>query len=323
MNFVIAEIIAHGAAVKELHLRREDGAPLAPWQPGSHIVLKFAGPDGAAYENHYSLVGAPLAADSYRIAVLREENGKGGSRCLHTHMAAGMAVDVDGPFDGFPLAPAASAIAGFAAPHAPRTVLVAGGIGITPLVSMAHALSARGAPFDLHYLVSSRDRLALLDEVQAIDHARVVVHVSGDTGRVDLGSLLGDFAAGDSVYACGPSAMLQALEAAAAQRGWPAGAVHVESFGARVQQDDAALTIELTLSDFTLEVKPGTTILDALIAAHVMVSYDCKRGECGSCYVDVLEGEAQHRDVCLTPAQRAQGMCTCVSWGKGKLVLEL
>ncbi|MFA9219360.1 MAG: flavin reductase family protein, partial [Sphingomonadaceae bacterium] len=132
-------------------------------------------------------------------------------------------------------------------------------------------------------------------------------------------------AAGDvQCYACGPASLLQGLAAAGALHGWPTAALHFESFGARVQAQDAPLTVELTLSQMTLEVQPGSTILDALIAHDVFVSYDCKRGECGNCYTTVSAGQPVHRDICLTPAMRAQGMCTCVSWASsGRLVLDL
>ncbi|WP_296000834.1 PDR/VanB family oxidoreductase [Rugamonas sp.] len=245
--------------------------------------------------------------------MLREAHGKGGSRSLHEQLAVGSGVDVSGPFDSFPLAPEEG-----------RTVLVAGGIGITPLLSMAHALNARGQPFELHYLVRSEERLVLLDELRALPHAQVTVHVSERQGRADPAAILGRYQDGAQCYACGPVALLQALERAAAEQGWPGDAVHVESFGARAQDGDQPLTVELTLSEITLTVAPGTSILDALIEADVFVSYECKRGECGSCFAQVSDGMPLHRDVCLTGPQRAQGMCTCVSWaGSERLVLEL
>ena len=213
-------------------------------------------------------------------------------------------------------------------PEAPRVLLIAGGIGITPLVSMAHALGARGLPFELHYLARHADRLVLMDELRAIPHAAIVSHLSQEGGRADLAALLGPYRPGDSFYACGPVALLQSLAETGTLLGWPASAMRFESFGPRAQAEDAPLTVELALSQMTVEVQPGTSILDALIAADVFVSYECKRGECGSCYTPVLEGLLQHRDVCLTPAMRSAGMCTCVSWAgqpgqPSRLVLEL
>lgn len=319
MNHVISEIIPHGSAVKEFRLRRQDRAPLPAWQPGSHIVLRFAGRDGMQHENHYSLVGEPASNDAYRIAVLRLDDGKGGSRCLHDEMAPGMEIDVTGPFDSFPLAPAPDP-----GPEPGSIMLIAGGIGITPMVSMAHALGARGMPFELHYLAHSAQRLVLLEELRGIPNANIVLHVSEESGRTDLDAMLGAHADGATFYACGPVPLLQALERTGTRLGWPAKAMHFESFGARAQESDEPLTVELAMSQMTVTVQPGTSILDALIAADVFVSYECKRGECANCYTQVLEGAPVHRDVILTQAQRAVGMCTCVSWASGgRLVLDL
>ena len=317
MSYVIDRVVERGAAVKEFHIRRADGGALPDWPPGAHVVLQFSSADGSAYENHYSLIGVPGPAAIYRIAVQRDAGGKGGSRCLHDEFGAGSRLGMLGPINGFPLD---AAVPGVSA----RVVLIAGGIGITPMISMAHALLAAGVPFVLHYLVRDADGLALMDELGAIPPDRIVVHRSRESGRADPGELLGVYGAGDRCYACGPAGLLQAVADAGAHLGWPPGALRFESFGARVQQQDGALTVELSLSRMTVEVRPGTSILDALIAAGAFVSYECKRGECGSCYALVEEGQPLHRDVCLTLAMRAEGMCTCVSWAEpGRLVLEL
>lgn len=315
MSHVITGVVPRGARIREFQLRRADGQPLRAWQAGDHVLLCFTSAAGRRFERHYSLVGAPGGTDVYRIAVQRDEHGRGGSVCLHDEFGAGSAIGMSGPFNDFPLV---------AAPDS-RVVLVGGGIGITPLVSMAHALGAAGNAFTLHYLAGSREDLAFLGELNAIPGARVIPHLSQESGRADLQALLGAFSPGDSAYACGPVALLQALADAARRAGWPSGTLHAESFGARANAADGPLTVELALSGMTVDVAPGTPILDALIAADVFVSYDCRRGECGNCYAPVLEGTPQHRDICLTPAMRATGMCTCVSWAAapGRLVLEL
>lgn len=315
MNLIISEIISHCADVKELRLRRPDGAVLPAWHPGAHIAVRFTGGDGLPCERHYSLVGASGAGEEYRIAVLRLEQGRGGSRHLADAMLPGVELEVSGPFDSFPLDRAAGP---------GRVVLIAGGIGITPLLSMAHALAAQGLPFELHYLVRSAQRLVLLDELRDIQHCTLVTHVSEQSGRADLDAILGGHTGGAAVYACGPLPLLHALRESAGRKGWPEAALHAESFGARAVSGDEALTVELSLSQTTLTVRPGTSILDAMIEAELFVSYECQRGECGNCYAQVVEGAPLHRDLCLTPAQRLTGMCTCVSWAKGgRLVLEL
>ena len=317
MSFVISDVLPLNERVKEFQIRRIDGERLPAWMPGSHIIVRFASADGRTFENHYSLVGVNGPADVYRIAVQRESQGKGGSAFLHDEAVPGTTLEVLGPFDSFPLAvPEAAPL--------PRVVLIAGGIGITPLVSMAHALACRGVPFALHYLVKDASHLVLHDELQTITGDDITVHLSKVAGRADLASLIGAYGPGDAVYACGPAGLLQSLAEVATAQHWPAHALHFESFGARALPGDAPLTVTLSLSDMTVEVAPGTPILDALIAADVFVSWECKRGECGNCYTQVLEGEPLHRDVCLTPAMRSQGMCTCVSWARpGHLVLEL
>lgn len=314
MSHIISQVIAHGTAVKEFHLRRQDGTDLPGWAPGAHIAVRLKGAGGSVFNRHYSLVGAAGPAHTYRIAVLREQAGKGGSRALHDEFGIGSLIDIGSPVDSFPLHTG----------NGPKTVLVAGGIGITPLVSMAHALSARGEPFELHYLVRSADRLVLLDELRALPHGSIRAHVSEESGPADLLALLGTHQEGVQLYACGPSVLLQALATAAADACWPASALHFESFGARAQASDGPLSVTMGRSEMTVEVAPGSSILDALLAADAFVSYECKRGECGKCYTPVLAGTPLHRDICLTPAMRATGMCICVSWAaSGQLVLEL
>jgi vanillate O-demethylase ferredoxin subunit len=313
MDFVVSRIIAHGGSVKEFRLRRADGAALAPWDAGAHIVLGFTSSDGTALERHYSLVGVPGATAEYRIAVLREADGQGGSRYLHDEIAVNSLLAVSGPFNSFPLSVKRA-----------RIILIGGGIGITPLVSFAHVLGAQGVAFELHYLARSADRLILLDELNTIPGATITPHVSGTSPRADLGTILGEYSEDAEVYACGPTALLQDISSTAAGRSWPAHALHFESFGARHDAADQPLTVVLAQSQITVTVQPGTSILDALIAADVFVAYECKRGECASCYTQIISGQPVHRDVCLTQAQRTIGMCTCVSWAiSGPLVLDL
>ncbi|SHG65073.1 PDR/VanB family oxidoreductase [Massilia sp. CF038] len=313
MKLIVRQIVAHGEAVRELRLQRADGAALPAWSAGAHIKLALPLAAQGPVERRYSLVGAPGDTSTYRIAVLREPLGKG-SAWLHENVSEGDAIEVDGPYTSF--SPRAGA---------GRALLIAGGIGVTPLVSIAHALASQGVPCRCHYLVSERARAVLLAELETIGAVDVNLHVSGEQGgRADLGAILGPYSAGDVVYACGPAPMLAALRASAAALGWPAASVVIESFGARSNAQDEALTVHLAQSELTLSVAPGTTILDALIAADVFVAWDCKRGECGNCFTQVSEGIPIHRDVCLTPVQQQVGMCTCVSWaGGGRLVLDL
>lgn len=311
MKLLIQATVAHGADVRELRLRHPDGLHLPAWPAGAHLKLHLPQADGHTLERHYSLVGTPGVTQEYRIAVLKDTQSRGGSRHVHEALAAGQMLEIEGPFDSFPLQAGAG-----------RTVLVAGGIGITPLHAMAHELNAQGRDFELHYLARSEDRLVLLDELRALPHARIHLHL----GRTppDLAGLLGSFQAGASLHACGPVPLLNALREQAAALGWPASAVHFESFGARVDAQDRPIRLHLAQSGLSLDVPVGVSLLDALIQADQFVAFDCKRGECGQCWTPVLDGKPVHRDVCLTPAQRAGGLCTCVGWARSaELTLDL
>lgn len=230
---------------------------------------------------------------------------------LHDEFEPGMALTVSAPVDGFTLHPGAR-----------RTVLIAGGIGITPLIPMARALETAGASYRLHYLAREPARLVLADDRRSLGQERVRTYLTGTDGRPDLERLVGPWAPGCELHACGPSALLDAIRAAATVQGWPQQHLRFESFGARVHAGDAALRVNLLQSGITLDVAPGKSILDAMIDAEVFVSYDCQRGECGNCYAGVVAGEPLHRDLCLSAKQRAQGMTPCVSWARGPL-LEL
>jgi vanillate O-demethylase ferredoxin subunit len=311
MRYLIQTTIQHGPYVKEFRMIPADGSAAPAWKPGAHVELRFLSQAGTEFRNAYSLVGAP--GDCLRVAVQREEAGRGGSRVLHDEYEAGMEIELGEPVDAFRLH--AGAV---------RTVLLAGGIGITPMTSMAHALDAGGHGFELHYLARDEGRLVLMDEFAGLQHGALSTYVTSNGSRPDLDTLIGPYSEGSELHACGPASLLEAIRTRAAALGWPAGHVHVESFGARKASSDKPVRVYLRQSDLRFDVAPGTSILDAMIAADAFVSYDCKRGECGNCFAPVLAGEPVHRDVCLTPQQRAEGMTPCVSWAAGEeLELDL
>ena len=309
-RYRIDVILAHGAAVKEFRLSPADGAPVPSWQPGAHVELAFASRAGTRYRNAYSVVGE--VDGMLRIAVQREADGRGGSRVLHDEYTTGMELEASAPRDDFRLQRGTR-----------RTVLIAGGIGITPIVPMARALDAAGAAYDLHYIVKDATRLVLMDDLHGLAGG-IHTHVTDSGGRPDLDILIGPYEKGGELHACGPAGLLQAIADRAATLGWPARHVRFESFGTRSGGADKPVRVYLRQSDMVLDVAPGQSILDAMIAADVFVAYECKRGECGNCYAGVLSGAPVHRDVCLTGPQRAQGMTTCVSWASTpELALDL
>lgn len=311
MRYRIDAVIEHGEHVKEFRLVPADGSAAPDWLPGAHIALVIEAEGGREHRNSYSLVGVP--GPQLRIAVQREEEGHGGSRTLHARYQAGMEIEASAPHHSFRLRQGAL-----------RNVLLAGGIGITPMVSMACALEAAGAAFELHYVARDRERMVLLDDLAALQHGRIARYATETEGRPALDAIIGPWIDGNELHACGPAPLLQAISAVAASQGWPTANVHFESFDARSAAGDRPLRVHLRQSDITVDVQPGTPILDALIAADAFVSWECRRGECGNCFAPVVSGRPLHRDVCLTPAQRAEGMTTCVSWAEGdELMLEL
>ncbi|NNG21611.1 PDR/VanB family oxidoreductase [Telluria aromaticivorans] len=304
MRYLIQTVVQHGPHVKEFRMVPADGSTAPGWAPGSHVDIGFRSHSGEEFHKAYSLVGAP--GECLRIAVQREPAGRGGSRVLHDEYRPGMEVELGAPVDAFELKRGAV-----------RTVLVAGGIGITPMTSMAQALDGDGHRFELHYLAREAERLVLMDEFDGMRHGVVSTYLTSSGQRPDLDALIGPYAQGSELHACGPVSLLEAIRTRAAALGWPAAHVHVESFGARTASEDKPVRVYLRQSDLRIEVAPGTSILDAMIAADAFVSYDCKRGECGNCFAQVVSGTPVHRDVCLTPEQRLQGMTTCVSWAAG------
>lgn len=306
MHYLINKIVQHGTSVKEFYLTPVDGSDVPMWNPGASVVVSFRSKAASEFHNTYSLIGTP--GSHLRIAVQREESGRGGSRVLHEEFKVGMEVELGMPIDTFKLHAGNS-----------RNVLIAGGIGITPLISMVRALDNGEISYELHYLTRDASRLVLMDQFEGLSYGNIYTYMTSN-GRPNLEALIGQYFNGSELHACGPLSLLDEIRKTATQIGWPLNHLHFESFGAKNTTKDKPLTVYLRQSDVSLNVDPGTSILDAMIAADVFVSYDCKRGECGNCYTTVLSGEPLHRDVCLTSKQRSQGMTTCVSWANGSRI---
>ncbi len=274
-----------------LTLRDVRGVPLPRWSSGAHIDVDCGtDADGEPLSRQYSLCG-PGDADTYQIAVLAAADSRGGSRWIHARATAGATLRIRGPRNHFRLDPAAG-----------RLLLIAGGIGITPVLAHADAAKAAGVDYHVHYAARSRAHLGFLDRLAA-DHAgRVTTYTADDGDRLRLTELLGRLPAGTQVYACGPRRMVEELEGLA--RDWPADALHVEHFSSTLGRLDPtqehAFDVELRDSGLTLRVGADETVLQALRAANIDIPSDCEEGLCGSCEVAVLDGDIDHRDVVLT-----------------------
>ncbi|MGI9825354.1 PDR/VanB family oxidoreductase [Agromyces sp. Marseille-Q5079] len=301
--------------VVALELRRPDGGRLPDWTPGAHLDLVL--PDGTTRQ--YSLHGDPREAGAYRIAILREADGRGGSRYVHDELGVGDLVGFGGPRNTFRLTPA------------PAFAFVAGGIGITPMLPMLRAASLLGSDWRLLYLGRSRSRMAFVDELAGYGD-RVTVRASDEVGPTDIRSWLesGPDAAAPAetkLYACGPTRLIEAISELAAERrpGW----TRVERFAAAEHGEPARTTpfdVEVAGSGRRIRVAPGVAVADALRSAGFDLLTSCSRGVCGTCETSIVAGVPDHRDSILDDAERADGTCffPCVSRAKSdRLVISL
>lgn len=296
--------------VISLTLRRADGSALPPWLPGAHVDLML----GNGLERQYSLCGDPSDRGSWRIAVLLEPEGRGGSEYVHTQLSVGSEIRARGPRNHFELLPAE------------RYVFIAGGIGITPILPMVAAAEAGGAQWSLLYGGRSSSSMAFVEELARYG-ARVTVRPQDQHGLLDLAAYLGAPTPGTGIFCCGPGGLLDAVEACCQAAGWPE--PHVERFQPKADSAAGAnrrFEIELSRTGRTLDVPADASILDVVRASGMPVLYSCTEGTCGTCETDVLDGVPEHRDSVLTAAERAAGdtMMICVSRAKtDRLVLDL
>lgn len=319
----VAEARPLNPLVRLLRLRADDGAALPGYTAGAHLRVLVELPDGKRDWRHYSLInlstqpGATDAPREYVIAVRREDDGRGGSRFMHERVREGDVLTIEAPRNEFPLRRLPSC-----------AVLVAGGIGITPLISMAAQRKAEQAPVRLHYAGRSRDLMAFLPELQQLLGDALQVHADAEAGStLDVDAVLDACGEHDQLYVCGPKAMLDAVLARTQARGWTHERVHFELFTTpAVEAGDHAFEVVLAQSGRSVTVPADQTILDCLIEHGCDPLFDCKRGECGVCSTAVIEGDVDHRDYFLSDAEKASGkvMQICISRARGqRLVLDL
>ena len=280
--------------------------------PGSHVDLHL--PNGQVRQ--YSLANGPGTADRWALGVQRAPDSRGGSAWIHESLREGDVLAASVPRDGFALRRDAT-----------DTLLVAGGIGITALAPMALTLERTGLPWRLAYFARSADRFALGAALAPLgDRVERLAGLAPETTREAIASRLGEHAPGRHVYLCGPPAMIEAGRELAARAGWPDEAVHFEYFANPDAPDaEGAFDVSLARSGVDLHVPSGTTLLEALRSRDVPVPASCQQGACGTCRVRVLDGEVDHRDVWLNASERRanDAMMSCVSRGRGRLVLDL
>lgn len=312
LDCVVLRALDAADGVRELRLRRADGADLPAWAPGAHIDVVL----DAELVRQYSLCGDVDDPASWRIGVLREPAGRGGSARVHDTLTTGSEVRVRGPRNHFALL------------AAPDYVFVAGGIGITPLVPMVAAAEASGATWRLVYGGRTKASMAFVEELRDAYGDRVLVRPQDETGLLDLKDALGPARSGVAVYCCGPEPLIKAVEEHC-RAGWPPGVLHVERFAPKEVDEPARsgeFEVELATSGLCLTVPAERSVLEVVEEAGVQVLSSCTEGTCGTCETTVLSGEVDHRDSLLTDAEQAahDTMFICVSRARSeRLVLEL
>lgn len=296
LPLVVRAIEREAPSIVSVRLEHPDGSPLPAWQPGAHVDVQLI----TRHERQYSLCGDPADAGAYRIAVHREARSRGASSYVHDFLRVGSRVHVRPPRNLFAL------------DAAPTHLLLSAGIGITPILAMARHLAATGASWRMVHAVRRRADVPFTGELAELGD-RVRVHASDEAGRLDLAAELAGIAPGTRVSACGPAGFVDALLAHAPEL--PEGAaIHTERFAPKpvAHRPNEPFTVVCARSGTRVEVPAESTMLQALEGAGVPVRGSCLRGVCGSCALQVLDGEPEHRDS-LTTDDAARTVYACVS----------
>lgn len=300
--------------IKAFSFVREDGNTVSGITPGGHIILHL--PNGTS--RRYSLTNGPSEKDAFHIAVLREENSRGASRYMHRMVEAGTVLHASGPFNHLPVNP-----------EAEKSLLIAGGIGITPIISIARDMHERRQAFEMHYCARTVGEAAFADwlkESSFSSHVRF--HFSNDrqSSRLDIDALLSSQTEQTHIYYCGPERMMDAIGKAVS--GWDSTRVHSESFAGSSIDTGEKKPFEIVIASTgrVLPVPTSKTALDVLWEYGYPVDYVCKEGICGSCMVDVLHGQPDHRDDFQTSEEKQTNsmMATCCSRANSaQIILDL
>jgi vanillate O-demethylase ferredoxin subunit len=312
LKVIVRKREVQGADVVVLDLTRVDGGLLPVFDAGAHVDIHLA----PGLIRQYSLCSDPANSAVYRLGVLKDPASRGGSVGVHDTLLEGAEVHISAPRNHFPLAG-----------DARRSILIGGGIGITPMIAMAYALQAQGGDFELHYCGRSRTSSAFLEELQnAAFAAQVHTHFDDEGDRIELATVLGTAQAGVHVYTCGPAGFMDWIIGQALNAGYPDAQIHREYFQVEVDSSGASFEVVAARSGKTVSVAEGQTILQALAEVGIDIEISCEQGVCGTCLCDVLEGEPDHRDVYFTDDEKAanDAILVCCSRSKSsRLVLDI
>jgi ferredoxin-NADP reductase len=313
-SVLVAERVDLPGDIMTLSLTAPEGQTLPPFSAGAHVDVRV----NSTVTRQYSLHGDPADPRAYQIAILKDPASRGGSAALHDGVRTGTALRIGAPRNHFPLAMDAN-----------FSLLVGGGIGITPMIAMAHALHAAGRDFRLHYCVTGPEKAAFTDVLSAASFAdKVVINYdrSDAAPAFDPTRDLPAATDGMHIYCCGPTGFMDWILGAAEAQGHAKHCLHREDFGAEVDQSGTAFTVEAQRSGKMVEVVDGDTIAKALARIGITVDVSCEEGVCGTCLTDVIAGEIDHRDQYLTDEEKAEGtmMLVCCSRARSpRLVLDL
>lgn len=316
IEVVIANKAQAADDILHFELTRPDNQPLPAFDPGAHIDVHLPG----GLIRQYSLYNHPAESQRYLIAVLKDPASRGGSIAMHEQVGIGDRLQISEPRNHFPLAE-----------NAERSLLLAGGIGITPILCMAQSLFSAGEDFTMHYCARSSSKMAFMQQIKDSAFAQQVqLHLDdGDPQqRFDADSVLANPTPGTHLYVCGPAGFLDHVMNSAASHGWPSEQLHREYFSAApvAHSEDGSFEIEIKSTGEVILIPGGRSALHVLEDAGIDIPVSCEEGICGTCVTRVLEGTPDHRDRFMTDEEHARNdqFAPCCSRAKsGRLVLDL
>jgi len=291
-----------------------DGEPLPEWTAGAHLDVVVT----PGLLRQYSMSGDPSERSKYQIGVLREDEGRGGSKMMHRIFNEGRRVFISKPINHFELEE-----------HATKTFLMGGGIGVTPMLAFAHRLHSLGKDFELHYSASTRHGAGYVNDLSAMPWAdHVTMHFSDEGSRADLNTILSNYQSGWHVYTCGPDRYMQSVTDAATKSGFAEAAQHLEYFSVPEQPDyvNHEFVVKLASSGQEFTIPEDQSISDVLVQAGLAIDVKCSDGICGVCNCTIVEGEIEHRDFVLSMDKRKTQFISCQSRaaaGCGKITIDL